>query len=195
MIESGPLRIGQLADHAARPERPAEVTAARTGAAGAASPAALAALFEAAAGVAQGGRAVAEAIRTEGVPSAGQLGVLRVLDRRGPQTMPQMARARMVSRQHIQSLVNRLVEKGHVEFIANPAHKRSKLVRLTTRGKALADAMGEREARVLRALEVEIPDRDLRAATRALQAVREALGSERGRGRAGAGRPESSSLP
>jgi hypothetical protein len=40
--------------------------------------------------------------------TAGKRGVLKGLDRLGPQTVPQMARARPVSRQHIQTLVNRL---------------------------------------------------------------------------------------
>jgi len=56
--------------------------------------------------------------------SAARRGVLRSLARLGPQTVPQMAGARPVSRQHIQTIVNALAADGLVETIDNPAHKR-----------------------------------------------------------------------
>src|SRR5215467_8953227 len=68
--------------------------------------------------------------------TAGRRGILRGLDRLGPQTVPQMARARPVSRQYVQLLVNDLEAEGLVELLENAAHKRSRLVRLTARGKA-----------------------------------------------------------
>lgn len=74
------------------------------------------------------------------IPSA-SLAALHVIQRCGPQTVPQIARARFSSRQNIQILVNRLKEEGLVEFLSNPDHKRSALVRLTNRGEtALAQA-------------------------------------------------------
>ena len=69
-------------------------------------------------------------------------GVLSSLQAEGPQTVPQMARARPVARQRIQRIVNELAAKGLVEFTENPAHRRSKLVRLTRAGEArLAEMM------------------------------------------------------
>ena len=63
-------------------------------------------------------------------------GLLRSLKLAGPQTVPQLARARPVARQHIQRLADECAQAGLIEFIANPAHKRSKLVRLTAKGEA-----------------------------------------------------------
>lgn len=71
-------------------------------------------------------------------------GLMRLLADGGPQTVPQLARQRHVARQYIQRIANELEEQGLVEFAANPAHKRSKLVRLTTAGRAAYDAMNER---------------------------------------------------
>src|SRR2546423_8021593 len=67
------------------------------------------------------------------IPSASRA-ALQVLQRCGPQTVPQIARARFSSRQNIQILVNRLQQEGLVELVGNPEHKRSGLVRLTSRG-------------------------------------------------------------
>ncbi len=69
------------------------------------------------------------------------LGVLRHLKEAGPLTVPQIARARPVARQHIQKLANELAAQGLVEFIDNPAHKRSKLLRLTPEGEARHDTL------------------------------------------------------
>src|SRR5215471_1342535 len=64
------------------------------------------------------------------LPSASRA-ALQLLQRHGPQTVPQIARARFSSRQNIQILINRLQQEGLVEIISNPQHKRSALVRLT----------------------------------------------------------------
>jgi len=55
-------------------------------------------------------KAVATRVHGLDASSAGRRGILRSLDSMGPQSVPQMARARPVSRQHIQVLVNGLLE-------------------------------------------------------------------------------------
>lgn len=73
---------------------------------------------------------------TAGFASAGgEWGVLRSLVKEGPQTVPEMARTRPVSRQHCQTICNALEAQGLVEFVENPKHKRSKLVRPTKKGR------------------------------------------------------------
>ncbi|HUT48030.1 MAG TPA: MarR family transcriptional regulator [Alphaproteobacteria bacterium] len=67
----------------------------------------------------------------------GLLGMLHGLKWGGAQTVPQIARARPVSRQRIQKLADEMAADGLVEFADNPAHKRSKLVRLTPAGEAV----------------------------------------------------------
>lgn len=69
------------------------------------------------------------------------LGLLRSLRNRGPLTVPQIARMRPVARQHIQKLANEMAADGLVAFVDNPAHKRSRLVRLTPEGEAAHDAL------------------------------------------------------
>ena len=126
--------------------------------------------------------AVAEEVHGQGGLSAARRGVLRSLDRLGPQTVPQMARARPVSRQLIQTLVNDLRHEGYVELTANPAHRRSSLVRLTRRGKTLVDAIGRRELRLLKKLAIPVSERELAGASSVLRTVREALESVRWKG-------------
>ena len=67
-------------------------------------------------------RVVADQIQHRGEMTGALRSILRSLDKLGEQTVPQMARARAVSRQHVQALVNQLVGERLVEFIANPAH-------------------------------------------------------------------------
>jgi len=67
--------------------------------------------------------------------------MLRSLALEGPQTVPQLARARPVTRQHIQVLADDMAAEGLVEFAPNPAHKRSKLVRMTAKGRKLYDEL------------------------------------------------------
>ena len=81
---------------------------------------------------AAGQRVVPEALTSWG----GVGGLLRSLKADGPQTVPQLARARPVARQRIQRLVDECATAGLVEFGDNPAHRRSKLIRLTAKGEA-----------------------------------------------------------
>jgi len=64
----------------------------------------------------------------------GTWGLLNSVITQGPQTVPQLARARPVSRQHIQKLANEMVAEGLIRFIPNPAHKRSQLIEATPIG-------------------------------------------------------------
>src|SRR5262252_2356449 len=66
----------------------------------------------------------------------GAFGFMRSLALLGPLTVPQIAQMRPTSRQRMQRLADELAAEGLVEFIDNPRHRRSKLVRLTRRGEA-----------------------------------------------------------
>lgn len=80
-----------------------------------------------------------------GFPHAGgEWGVLRSLVLQGDQTVPDMARARPITRQHCQTIVNSLHEQGLVNFVENPRHKRSHLVTVTKKGRARYEALSER---------------------------------------------------
>ena len=82
-------------------------------------------------------------------PAASQRAVLRNLSQHGPMTVPQIAALRPVTRQYMQAVVNDLRRDGLVELIANPAHKRSKLVQLNTRGRVALRAMLEHQRPIL----------------------------------------------
>ena len=78
-----------------------------------------------------------------GVFTAGRRAILRNLVELGPKTVPELAGMRPISRQYVQVLVNGLRDDGLVELIKNPAHKRSKLVRITEEGRSLLREMLE----------------------------------------------------
>jgi DNA-binding MarR family transcriptional regulator len=124
-------------------------------------------------------KVVADQIHHREDISAGMRGVLMSLDNLGPQSVPQMARARPVSRQHIQILVNSLLEEGRVELVDNPAHKRSNLVRLTRSGKRLVGAMERREVQLLGQLGIDVAVSDLENAAEVLRAARRMFEGER----------------
>jgi DNA-binding MarR family transcriptional regulator len=123
-------------------------------------------------------RVVTEQIHQLGEMTSGKRGILASLDSSGPQTVPQMARARPVSRQYIQPMVNELAKEGYVEFKENPAHKRSRLVHLTPKGKELFHSMIQKEVKVISRLKLDIPEKELRRAASVLRAVREMFESK-----------------
>ena len=102
-------------------------------------------------------------------------GILQDLYRLGPRTVPQLARGRPVSRQNVLMLVNRLITEGMAESMRNPEHRRSYLVRLTPRGKALLEEMWSRETELLNSLDLDLSNEDLQAAAQVLHRLREAL--------------------
>jgi DNA-binding MarR family transcriptional regulator len=106
----------------------------------------------------------------------GMRAVLEFLARNGPTAVPEIARSRQVTRQHIQALVNDLLELRLVSLDDNPAHRRSALVRLAPGGQSVIDRMQRHERRFLDRLDLEAGPEDLRAAAATLSAIRKALG-------------------
>jgi len=122
-------------------------------------------------------RMVSAEIHGGGLPVAGQRGLLMDLANGGPQTVPTMARVRGVTRQNIQILIDRFRLDGLVELIDNPAHRRSKLIRLTPKGRKLVDEMSKRERKMLSSLRVKIPSSEVETAANVLRKFRQALQS------------------
>ena len=120
-------------------------------------------------------RHTAEAIHHDAAISAGQRAILESLQREGALTVPAMARARPVSRQHVQTLVNELLDRGYVELADNPAHKRSRLVRLTAAGREVVRAIERRERRIIDRLEAPVSAEEMRAAASVLRTLRDSL--------------------
>jgi len=76
----------------------------------------------------------------------GYWSVLRLLKVNGAQTVPHIARYRYVPRQSVQKLANEMLADGVIELVNNPAHKRSKLLRLTPKGEAVFQELSNRIA-------------------------------------------------
>ncbi len=104
-------------------------------------------------------------------------GVMQSLAEGGPMTVPQMARQRPVSRQHIQMLVNQLMEARLCAALPNPEHKRSVLIDLTDRGRDVFAEIRRRETAAIADLFGDIDAGDLAAGERALTAMIAALDS------------------
>ncbi len=106
-----------------------------------------------------------------------QRAVLEFLDREDRQTVPDLARNRSVSRQHIQVSVNGLIERGWVESLPNPAHRRSPLIGLTPAGRdRLANAQAI-EADMAREISEHFAPEDLATTARTLGQLEEFFSS------------------
>lgn len=95
----------------------------------------------------------------------GAFGFMRSLALLGPLTVPQIAQMRPTSRQRMQRLADELAAEGLVEFIDNPKHRRSKLVRLTHKGDALYRELDARLLSIASTLGAPLGDADIRKAT------------------------------
>ena len=106
-------------------------------------------------------RATSEELLDGSGINTSQRAVLEFLHKQEPQTVPQIAREKSVSRQHIQSVVNELLTMGLIAAIDNPAHKRSSLIQMTTTGRALFAAILEKESALLALMAREFSRQDL----------------------------------
>lgn len=93
----------------------------------------------------------------------------------GQTTVPALARARLVARQHVQVLVNELLEWELVETAVNPAHKRSPLLRLTAAGKKRFESIRRAEDAFLERLDLPLSEREMLRVGRGLEALSAAL--------------------
>ena len=82
--------------------------------------------------------------------------VLMTVHRHGPQTVPQIARKKKFSRQHILNLVNEFVADGYIDLVKNPDHKTSKLIQLTAKGLQAIEKMNEFETEIFSRLEINV---------------------------------------
>jgi DNA-binding MarR family transcriptional regulator len=87
---------------------------------------------------------VSERLTGDLVETSGRA-VLEHLTHHGATTVPDIARARGVSRQHIQTIVNSLSERDLVTTEPNPSHRRSHRIALTPSGHELIRTVLVRE--------------------------------------------------
>jgi DNA-binding MarR family transcriptional regulator len=110
--------------------------------------------------------------------TAAMRAVIEALYEQDEQTVPQIARAKSVTRQHIQVLVNRLAEARLVAVTDNPGDRRSPIIRLTRQGRSAYERMRKREAIVLAELAAALDGCDLAATDATLQAMQRFLDSK-----------------
>src|SRR5688500_18202927 len=99
----------------------------------------------------------------------GAFGLLRSLALIGPLTVPQIAQMRPTSRQRMQRLADELAAEGLVEFIENPKHRRSKLVRLTPTGAARYLELNKKLIAIASTLGGRLSEADIRGTTAAVR--------------------------
>ena len=116
-------------------------------------------------------KAVGDALNADLGVSTSMRGVMASLADGGPRTVPDLARERPVSRQHIQSVVNDLLAAGLAETLPNPSHRRSPLIGLTDDGRKHLRLIREREAELLARTAPAVSQADLAAARRLLDLI------------------------
>ena len=85
--------------------------------------------------------------------------------------MPQVARSLWLPRQVVQRLADTAAELGYVRFVANPAHRRSKLAELTDAGRRVFAEIHDDELASLRSLAGTLDPADIAAAVRVISAL------------------------
>ena len=101
----------------------------------------------------------------------GAFGFMRSLATLGPLTVPQIAEMRPTSRQRMQRLADELSAEGLVEFIDNPKHRRSKLVRLTRKGEARYEKLTARFVATASTIGADLSEAEIRNTIRVVRRI------------------------
>lgn len=107
--------------------------------------------------------------------SVGVRAVMEQLNREGERTVPQIAGSQEISRQFVQRMANEAYDAGFVEFVDNPAHRRSRLLRLTAAGRAAIREVVVREHQLMGRVGGDLTARELDATLRVLHHMKAAL--------------------
>jgi DNA-binding MarR family transcriptional regulator len=118
-------------------------------------------------------RAVGQKTGLITVWGGGAYGFLRSLAVLGPLTVPQIAEMRPTSRQRMQRLADELAAEGLVEFVDNPSHRRSKLVRLTAKGNARYGDWSAKFLAIASTMGSELSETEIRKTTGILRQLSE----------------------
>lgn len=116
-------------------------------------------------------RTLAEELHSDLDISPSMRAVMESLYARGAMTVPDIAREKGVSRQHIQMRMNELVSSGLAEAHDNPEHRRSSHFDLTGEGKKTFETMRQREMAPLQQLAATVPEKNVAQAQAALAAI------------------------
>jgi len=120
-------------------------------------------------------KSVAETLHTDLDINPSMRAVLQALVIKAPQTVPAIAKAKGVSRQHVQKNMNALLEKGLVQAQDNPDHKRSGFYFPTPTGNALFTEIQAREEAPMAELAEAVAPHDVAASVRLLARLNETI--------------------
>jgi DNA-binding MarR family transcriptional regulator len=116
--------------------------------------------------------ALYDALRHDVGITAAMRAVLEALYEHGTQTVPQIARSKKVTRQHIQTLADKLLANKLIASEENPKDRRSPLLRLSEHGGTVVERMRTREVRVLAEMSHALDDCDVDVALTTLDTLR-----------------------
>lgn len=94
----------------------------------------------------------------------------------GDKSVPQLARRLGYARQSVQRVVDLLVSESVAEYVTNPDHKRSALVRLTSEGHRQLRKLSAAADQMHREIARELGRDDLATTLRVLRALLDAMG-------------------
>lgn len=112
--------------------------------------------------------------------SLAERGLLLQLRRGGHQTIPQIAAQRGSTRQYVQQALGPMVERGLVEWLGNPRHRRSRLAALTPAGVELVRRVLAREGALFAGLAGAVPRERLLEAAATVAALESRLAAAPG---------------
>lgn len=116
-------------------------------------------------------KSLADAVHRDAGLTASTRAVMEALADR-PRTVPDIARSKSVTRQHIQLLVDELLGSDLVELRPNPAHLRSPLIALSRKGESLFASLRKRETPLIERLATGLDARKAAATVQTLIALR-----------------------
>jgi len=103
--------------------------------------------------------------------AAAERAVMEFLVRKTHMTVPEMARAYDVSRQHIQTSVNLLLEKKLAVLEQNPSHKRSPYVALSSKGSRLFAKIAKKDSELIEAVFAKVSKPDQKTTRQTLETM------------------------
>ena len=101
--------------------------------------------------------------------------IMEVLSGTDESTVPQIGRLLLLPRQVVQRLADAVHDRGLIEFVPNPAHRRSRLLRLSTAGRELLDQILQHEMRLLATVADSLDPQDIEACARVMTALNAAM--------------------
>ena len=113
-------------------------------------------------------RTLSELLNTDLGVNASMRAIMESLSQNVPRTAPDLAQERGTARQHVQRVINRLLDQDLVRVEENPDHKRSVLYQLTPKGKTIFAEIRQREAAPMRSLSETFSQADVAAAAEVL---------------------------